>query len=179
MTGVERVVAGSALLALVPVVWFLMLRGWRARRREQAEGLALPEPAPAPEGGSAPGVVEAVYVSTTLAGQPFERVVVHGLGARSAASAGVADGALLVLRRGARSFAVPGSDVLGVDRRRGQVGKFVAGRGGLVVVTWRLGEVPLDTALHCRRREDADALTAAVGALTGPADAAGAPGVAS
>ena len=163
----ERVVAGSVLLALVPVVWFLMLRGWRARRAEQADGLALPEPAAPSGAGSAPDAVEAVYVSTTLAGQAFERVLVHELGQRSAASAGVADGALVVRRRGARSFAVPARDVVGVDRRRGQVGKFVAGRGGLVVVTWRLGEVPLDTALHCRRREDADALAAAVGALAG------------
>lgn len=161
----ERVVAGSVLLALVPVVWWLMLRGWRARRAEQAEGLALPEPAAPPQAGSVPGAVEAVYVSTTLAGQPFERVLVHGLGARSGAHVGVQDDRLVVLRRGARSFVVPAHDVVGVDRRRGQVGKFVAGRGGLVVVTWRLGEVPLDTALHCRRREDADALAAAVGAL--------------
>lgn len=162
----ERVVAGSVLLALVPVVWFLMLSGWRARLREQETGLELPEPA-SPGDGSVPEAVEATYVSTTLAGQPFERVLVHGLGGRSAASVGVEEGRWVVLRRGARSFAVPAHDVVGVDRRRGQVGKFVAGRGGLVVVTWRLGEVPLDTALHCRRREDADALAAAVQRLAG------------
>ena len=163
----ERVVAGSVLLALVPVVWWLMLRGWRARRREQEAGLELPEPQSPPE-GVVPSAVEAVYVSTTLAGQPFERVVAHGLGARSAASVAVADGAVLVLRRGARSFAVPGAEVAGADRRRGQVGKFVAGRGGLVVMTWRLGEVALDTALHCRRRSEADALVSALSALAGP-----------
>lgn len=167
----ERVLAGSVLLALVPGVWWLMLRGWRSRLREQAAGLELPEPATPPEDGFLPGAVEAVYVSTTLAGQPFERVVVHGLGGRSAASVGVADGALVVLRRGARWFSVPAGDVVGVDRRRGQVGKFVAGRGGLVVVTWRLGGVELDTALHVRRRADADALTAAVGALAGGSSA--------
>ncbi len=167
MSGVDRILVGSALLALVPLVWWLMLRGWRAREREQRGGLDLPEPAAAAEDGPVPGAVEAVYVSTTVAGQPFERVVAHGLGTRSAARVGVADGALQVLRRGARSFAVPAGDVVGASRRRGQVGKFVAGRGGLVVVTWRLGEVALDTGLHCRRREDADALAAAVARLAG------------
>jgi len=162
---VERVVAGSVLLALVPVVWWLMLRGWRARGREQAAALGLPEPQPVPEVAGERGVA-AVYVSTTLAGRPLDRVVVHGLGARSAAQVAVTPAAVLVLRQGARSFSVPGADVVGVARRRGQAGKFVAGKGGIVVVTWRLGGVELDTGLHCPRREDAEALVGAVQRLT-------------
>ncbi len=166
----DRVVVASLLLALVPVVWLLMLRGWRGRLREQAAGLELPVPADDDVVGAYDVLVGAVYVSTTLAGQPFERVLVHQLGQRSAARVAVvpdvvgAPGALVVFRYGPPGFSVPWAEVVGVDRRRGQVGKFVAGRGGLVVVTWRLGGIELDTGLHCRRRADAHALTEAVAA---------------
>ena len=179
----QRVLYGVILLALVPLVYLLMRRGWRRRgRRDQGlgAGAAVPEP-PAP--GEPPGggeeLAEAVYVSTTVAGAPFERVVAHGLGSRSGAGVGVVgaaggtgSGAVVVRRDGARSLLVPAHALVGVRRQRGQVGKFVAGRGGgLVVITWRLGEGEVDTALHLRDPRDAEDLVAAVAALVRRPDA--------
>ncbi|MGQ7298229.1 PH-like domain-containing protein [Quadrisphaera sp. KR29] len=97
----DQVIAGLVLLALVPVVWWLMLRSWRRRAAQQAAGSAtappLPPPAPLPAGagpewvgGSAEAptaaaarTVTGTYVSTVLSGRPFERVTAHGLGTRS------------------------------------------------------------------------------------------------
>ena len=195
-----RVLYGAILLALVPLVYAAMRRGWR-RRERAGEAAGLPEPAAPPEPPDPDEeLAEAVYVSTTVAGAPFERVVAHGLGSRSGAGVGVVSGAgggmgggagdgtgggvgdgtgggaLVVRRDGARSLLVPAADLVGVGRRRGQVGKFVAGRGGLVVVTWRLGETTVDTALHLRDPRDAQDLVVAVAALVRPADGAGGPG---
>ncbi len=166
-----RILYGSLLLVLVPVAWALMARSWRRRRAAgdaaedeggHAEPLTPGEPAEGEE------LAEAVYVSTVVAGRPFERLAGHGLGARSGAGVGVVGGAVVIRRDGARSLLLPGEDVTGAQRRRGQVGKFVAGRGGLVVITWRLGGTDVDTALHLRSRHDADALVRAVDALVGP-----------
>lgn len=173
----QRVLYGAILVALVPLVYLLMRRGWR-RRDRTGQGSDLPEPAVPGPPGEHEGLAEAVYVSTTVAGAPFERVVAHGLGSRSGAGAGVVGGAgddagaaVVVRRDGARSLLVPGADVVGVRRQRGQVGKFVAGRGGgLVVITWRLGQGEVDTALHLRDPRDADDLVAAVAALVRPGD---------
>ena len=174
----QRVLYGAILLALVPVAYLLMRRGWRRRAgRDQGLGAAVPEPAAPPPPGEGEELAQAVYVSTTVAGAPFERVVAHGLGSRSGAGVGVVGGAggpgsaaVVVRRDAARSLLVPAADVVGVRRQRGQVGKVVAGRGGgLVVITWRLGQGEVDTALHLRDPGDARDLVAAVAALVRPA----------
>lgn len=107
----DQVIAGLVLLALVPVIWWLMLRAWRRRAAQQAAGTgdlpALPAPAPLPAGAGeqwvgsdadglttgtatdpaaadrAARTVTGTYVSTVVSGRPFERVTAHGLGSRS------------------------------------------------------------------------------------------------
>jgi hypothetical protein len=156
---VEQLVAGLA----VPLAWLLMWRGWRARVRAQSD---LPAPAEPPEEAGGDGQpVEGVWVSTTYAGQPFQRVVAHGLGARSPVRAEVGADGVALRRRGARSVLVPPEELLGVRRQRGMVGKFVVEEEGLVVMTWRLGAVELDTGIRCRRRADADRLAGDLGGL--------------
>jgi hypothetical protein len=169
---VGTVIGMLVVLALVPLAWWRMLRGWRGRAESQS---ALPEPAEVPEelgstGPPAELVAEGVYVSTTLAGQPLERVVAHGLGTRSAVHVVVEASTprrLALVRPGTRSFAVPATDLVGAHRSRGQAGKFTFGKEGIVVVTWRLGGTELDTGVRCRHRADADRLVAAVAELAG------------
>ena len=160
-------IAAVAMLAVVPLAWALMWRGWRRRGGAQT-GLPAPRPAPEqPERAWGLEPVEGTYVSTTWAGRPFERVVAHGLGARSAVAVGLDDAGLVVERGGAPSFLVPLADLRSVRRERGAVGKFTVEEEGLVVVTWQLGEAELDTAVRCRRRADADRLVTAVSGLVG------------
>ncbi|TNM64511.1 hypothetical protein FHN55_13360 [Streptomyces sp. NP160] len=163
----DQVIAGLVLLALVPVIWWLMLRAWRRRAAQQAAGGSdlpgLPAPAPLPPGAgeewvggtaeaptpAAARTVTGTYVSTVVSGRPFERVLAHGLGSRSlvelealsAPGAGTPAGqpALLLRRPGAASFSIPAADLVRVSRARGQAGKVMFGKEDLVVVTWRLG----------------------------------------
>lgn len=158
----STVVGMLLVLALVPLAWWRMLKGWRRREALDAD---LPVPAePVDDGRDVEGV-EGVYVSTAHAGQPLERVVAHGLGTRSAVVVAVDAEGVSLHRGAARSVRIPRADLVGASQRRGQVGKFVAGQEGLVVITWRLGEAELDSAVRCRHRGDAGRVVEQVGAL--------------
>ncbi|MBC3761980.1 PH-like domain-containing protein [Quadrisphaera oryzae] len=188
----DQVIAGLVLLALVPVVWWLMLRSWRRRAAEQSAGTAgtpaLPAPAPLPAGageawvggtsgaptGASGRTVTGTYVSTVLSGRPLERVIAHGLGSRSLVELeAVAAGrpALLLRRPGAASFSIPAADLVRVTRARGQAGKVMFGKEDLVVVTWRLGGAggaEVDSAVRTKPQQDAPRLVALVEGLLAP-----------
>ncbi len=181
----DQVIAGLALLALVPLVWLLMLRGWRRRGAQQ--GAALSAPAGVDDaawtGESSPEAaartVTGTYVSTVLAGRPLERVTAHGLGSRSlveVAAEPPGGPSRLVLRRpGAASFSIPAADLQGAHRARGQAGKVMFGKEDLVVISWRLdgpqGPVALETAVRTKPQQDAPVLVALVeGLVPRPSD---------
>ncbi|GAB4067654.1 hypothetical protein GCM10028777_24320 [Angustibacter speluncae] len=152
--------AGLLLLLLVPLLWGLMWWGWRGRSRRQA-AVAAPAGAPGRLGDAVVGPLEAVYVSSTRAGDWLDRVVVHGLGERSAASVAVHPEGVLVARTGAPDVWVPVDALDDVRRDRGAAGKFVDAEG-LVVLTWRLGDDLLDTYLRTRYEADREPLATAV-----------------
>jgi hypothetical protein len=158
-------VSGRLVPVLLLVLLFLlmigaMVWGWRRRGSRQQD---LPELLRPIAGGKAlettadPAHARGVYVSTTLAEQPLERVVARGLGARSRASLTEAADAgrpvLLVDREGAPSFLIPLEDVVSVHTAPGMAGKWVGG-DGLLVVRWQLGETVLDTGFRLDRAED-------------------------
>jgi len=167
------IVLAAALLA---VMWF----GWRGRsRRSRALVPALPaRPDDATLGEARTQPVDAVYVSSTTAGDWLDRVASHDLGFRSNATVRVFAGGVVVEREGAEDVFVPAADVVEAKTAPGMAGKFV-GKDGLVVVTWRLtapgadGPVTLDTGLRTRHAADRPLLVDAVNALR---DGAGTPG---
>lgn len=155
---------GVSVLALVIVVlmlWRMMFLGWRGRARGQ-QGVPQPPPAPRALHDNASAGVEATYVSTTGAGDWLDRIVVHGLGVRSAARVMVDPAGVLVARTGAPDVFVPAAALRDVRRETMRAGKALAG-GGLVVLEWVLGDTLVATALSPRR--DPDLLVAAVRAL--------------
>lgn len=152
--------AGLLLLLLVPLLWGLMWWGWRNRSRRQGDLAALPA-VPETLGAATAGPSEAVYVSSTRSGDWLDRVVVHGLGERSAASVAVHPEGVLVARTGAPDVWVPAEALDDVRRDRGAAGKFVDAEG-LVVLTWRLGDDLLDTYLRTRYEADREPLAVAV-----------------
>ena len=152
---------GLALfLALVPIAWGLMWLGWRRRGRAQSD---LPAPRPVETAPAGVGF-EGVYVSTTTHGDWLDRVVVHGLGVRSAVTAHVGPDGVALVRQGAPSVFVPAGDVVDVGRTAGMAGKFVEA-DGLAVVTWQLGPRTVDTGIRLRRPADTQAFVDAVRAL--------------
>lgn len=83
----ERLLPALLLVAVVVLAALGMLLSWRARRRRGA-ALGTPTPAPA-DAGEVLAAAEVLYVATTLAGEPLQRVAVPGLGFRARGSATV------------------------------------------------------------------------------------------
>lgn len=145
----ERVVdrLAIALLVIVLVVALAaagMLLSWRARRHR---GAALGSPAPAPaEPGEALAAAEVLYVATTLAGQPLQRVAVPALGFRARGSASVHSAGIVLDLEGSEPVLLP-AEGLEVGRATWAIDRAVE-PGGLLLLAWTLGETRVETALR-------------------------------
>ncbi|ACQ80291.1 conserved hypothetical protein [Beutenbergia cavernae DSM 12333] len=160
---VATILLALLAVALLAAMWW----GWQRRARRTGAGLPDVPAAPAPDGVTPLlAGVEGVYVSSTRAGDWLDRVAAQDLGIRSPVVVTVRPDGVLLSRTGARDVFVPAADLLAVRRDAGIAGK-VVGRGGLVVLTWRLGEQTLDTGVKPRRAADRDALVRATETLLG------------
>lgn len=142
-------------LALIVLALGLIALGWRNRLKRQA-GV---EPLPAvPE---APGVplarAEGQYVASTTAGDWLDRIAVHGLGIRTNSVLSVYSRGVLFDRAGAQALYIPATKLTAVRQESGMAGKFVE-KEGLLVLTWHLGTLELDTGFRTRRAADKDTL---------------------
>lgn len=138
----------------------LMVGAWRARGRRQSDVPA--PPAAAPDGSEARYATAVAYVATTRAGDPLDRVVVHGLGFRGPAHVAVRPDGVHVDLAGRAPFLVA-TDALDDVRRATWTIDRVVEREGLVLLAWRLGDVAVDTYL--RPSDDPRPLVAAVRGL--------------
>ncbi|WP_413334942.1 hypothetical protein ACH82I_01150 [Brevibacterium sp. GP-SGM9] len=136
------IIAVVFLLVIIAITW-----GWSRRKRNQSD---VPQPAK-PHMGITPlsEPVEGSYVSTTKAGHPLERVAVHGLGIRTTGELVITDGGVIMDLAGREDFLIPRRDIVSVDTTAGMIGKFVE-RGGIVRITWRLGDTLVDTGFRAR-----------------------------
>jgi hypothetical protein len=169
------------IVALGVVALVAMRGGWQRRGRRSAA--VVPELFPVPAlddralGVARTAPVEAVYVSTTIAGDWLDRVVAQDLGVRSNAVVQVFAGGVRVEREGARDLFIPADRVRGARTADGMAGKFVGG-DGLVVVTWLApgpdspGTAALDTGFRTRHAADRGPLLNAVAALAAQATGA-------
>ncbi|TLW94394.1 transporter [Saccharomonospora piscinae] len=139
------------LLTLLCVAFFAlclygMWRGWR--RRARAQSVRVP---PFPEVPADPGtpalVTRGIYVSTTTAGHWQDRIVTRGAGMRGPAVVRLYDDGVEIERSGAPGFWIPRESVISVGTAKGMAGK-VMGTDSLLVFTWRIGDVELDTGLR-------------------------------
>lgn len=149
-------------LGIIAVVIVLMGLGWRNRLRRQSDVPAPPEPPADP--GPVLYEAEGQYVATTTAGDWLDRIAVHGLGLRGNAVATVHQDGILVTRTGARTVFIPRGDLTSVQLAGGMTGKFVE-KEGLVILTWRLGALGVDTGFRTRHAAHKAQLLAAAAAL--------------
>jgi hypothetical protein len=133
---VDKVIGAIIVVALIATAVTLMALGWRARRRRQS---ALGTVAEAPvELGDAGHTEELLYVATTRADAPLDRITIAGLGFRARATLTVfSDGVLLELV-GETPVYLPKPSLVGVGVATWTVDRVVE-RDGLVFVRWRLG----------------------------------------
>jgi len=138
----EPVAWACVLAGLVVLAYAGMRRGWRRRaRRHVLEPLA-----PAGEPDRPLLRADGRYFGTTLAGDWLDRVVARGLGTRSPAHLVLSAEGLDVVRPGG-SFRVPAAALEGARHDQGIAGKVVPPHG-VLVVTWRHGDLRLDTGFR-------------------------------
>jgi len=152
-----------AVLVVIALACWGMWAGWRGRAARQGD---LPEP-PAEPVSFDPTLVTGVqgrYLASTTAGDWLDRITAHGLGAVGNAWLSVGEAGVLIEREGARDLFIPASDLVDVRADRGIAGS-VFEPGGVVVITWQLGDRQLDSGLRARHVEDHVAVVRAVRAL--------------
>jgi hypothetical protein len=156
---VDRFPIAVLIIVAVAVVFWLLARSWRARARRQAElGTLAAQP-------TDPGLIafteDLLYVATTRAGAPLERIVVAGLGYRARAVISVAASGILLQIAGERPAFIPKADLRGAGRATWTIDR-VVNTDGLVFLRWVLGGAEVDSYL---RSADPDALGGALSAL--------------
>jgi hypothetical protein len=136
------------------VIIGLAIWGWTARKRRQR---TIPATAPMPaDVGALHAEFDGFYVSTTLDGQPLNRVAVRGLGFRSRATIAVTDTGVVLALPGNNVF-VPRETIREVTRANYTIDRVVE-PGGLVLLAWTLGtgttsETRLDSYLRVPETE--------------------------
>jgi len=151
----EWLTVASVVVPLL-VVAGLMILGWRALRRRQAEIVGL---SPVPSELGAPALSEdLLYVATTRAEQPLQRIAVKGLGFRARAVLTVTSAGIRLDLAGAEPGFIPAAALHGVGRATWTIDRAVS-NDGLVFVRWSDGAVTLDSYL---RSADPAALVAAI-----------------
>ncbi|KUN01988.1 hypothetical protein AQI95_28255 [Streptomyces yokosukanensis] len=133
------------LVLFIALVYWLMREGWKWRGTLQSD---LPAPPSAPEEtGPAKLELSGRYHGSTTAGQWLDRIVAHGLGTRSRAQLTLTEAGLEVERPGANDFFVPTAALRGARLDKGIAGKVLT-EGGLLVVTWALGDKLIDSGFR-------------------------------
>ncbi|GAA2995474.1 hypothetical protein [Streptomyces drozdowiczii] len=153
------------LVVLVVFVYWLMRQGWKWRGNLQSD---LPAPATVPDGyadGEKLLTLSGRYHASTTAGQWLDRIVAHGLGTRSRVELTLTADGLDVVRPGAADFFVPAADLRGARTEKALAGK-VLPEGGLLVITWALGDRLIDSGFRSDHSAEHPAWVDAVNHLT-------------
>jgi hypothetical protein len=137
------------------VIIALGVIGWNTRRRRQRH-IPAPEPLPT-DLGALRAEFEGFYVSTTLDGQPLNRVAVRGLGFRARATIAVTETGVVIALPGNTVF-IPRTSIREVTRANYTIDRVVE-TGGLVLLAWTVGagtsdETNLDSYLRVVETED-------------------------
>jgi hypothetical protein len=159
---VDRVLGVAIVLGILVIVFVALGFGWRARRRLQRD--YPPISAPPTDAGTVRLRDDVLYVGTTRADAPLDRVAVRGLGFRARAMVIVSDSGVQLDIAGQPPAFLPAADLRGAGRATWTIDR-VVNRDGLVFVRWRLGDAEIDSYL---RSGDPAALVAAIDAISNP-----------
>ena len=161
----DKWIGGIVAFAVVALIAWLMYRSWR-RRAMRDESLTS---YPLPESLGAPALAaEALYVATTPADNPLERLAVHGLAFRGAALVEVVAGGLILRVAGESTTYIPAEKLVGASTASYAIDRGVE-PDGLVAVTWTpraaddaVPASPVDSYLRARFTGDAARIIRAV-----------------
>ncbi|WP_166871863.1 MULTISPECIES: hypothetical protein [unclassified Salinibacterium] len=138
----DRTFWAAITIGILALLLALMLLGWRARGKRQA-GLATPEAAPS-DVGSTLIDTPALYVGTTVAGEPLNRVTAKGLGFRARATLTVAEAGLVLAIPGQTDLFIARDRITGAGRATWTIDRTVE-PDGLLMIGWLLGDAPVES----------------------------------
>ncbi|MEV7089203.1 hypothetical protein AB0O07_25505 [Streptomyces sp. NPDC093085] len=171
----------AGLLFFIAFVYWLMRQGWSWRGSLQSDLPELPARPSSPDPAEARLTLAGRYHGSTTAGQWLDRIVAHGLGARSRVELTLTDAGLDVVRPGATDFFIPAERLREARLDKGIAGKVLA-EGGLLIVTWAHGDRLIDSGFRSDRSAEhaawVDALAAMAPAPAASTAAAGTPATA-
>ena len=162
----DRLLLTLLLVVLILLAAYGLLVGWRHRARRQSDIAELPV-APADLGRELAPPLTGLYVSTTKAGSWQDRIVARGLGRRAAATLWLTDAGVLIERVGEDEIFIPTTDVVAVDTAPGIAGKVMGMPDGVLLITWRLGGITVDSGLRLQDLQAQAEWIIAARALTG------------
>ncbi len=154
MSQTEWLTLASVVIPLA-IVGLLMVLGWRALRRRSSDVAGL-GPVPS-DPGQTVLTEDLLYVATTRAEHPLQRIAAKGLGFRARAMLTVSSGGIRLDLAGGEPGFIPATALLGVGRATWTIDRVVS-NDGLVFVRWT-GGAPLDSYL---RSTDPSALVDAI-----------------
>jgi hypothetical protein len=156
---VDRAALMAIVVALMVVLLGLLVVGWRARARRQQ---GVPAPAAPPEPlDSVLGEFTGQYVATTMANDPLDRIVVHGLGFRGRVTVTAAGSGIRLRIAGARDVWIACDSLRGIRAATWTIDRAVE-TDGLDVIQWGLGDRLVDSYF---RLDDQTAFRAVVAGL--------------
>ena len=148
----ERVLLTLAMVVLIGLAFWGLYRGWQARVRRQSDIPALPS-VPAEMGDELTPARAGVYVSTTRAGSWQDRIVAQGLGVRDRALVRATPAGVLVERESDAPLFLPRASLRAIGTAPGIAGKVMGQAAGVLLLTWDLNGVALDSGV---RADDPD-----------------------
>jgi hypothetical protein len=156
---VDRILPAIVILIVVALVFTLMALSWRARRRHQSDLGDLASP---PGDFGIPEFTDdLLYVATTRANAPLDRITIAGLGFRARAVVSTAPSGIVLDLAGRGPVFIPKAAIRGVGRATWTIDR-VVDADGLIFVRWVLGTTELDSYL---RSTDPDRLVTALTTL--------------
>lgn len=137
-----RELAAALMLALLVVLLVLIWRGWQSRVGRYRH---LPELSASAGLSASPQLVfSLLYVATTEANTPLERIAKRPLAFRSKVSLGTGPEGLWIDIPGETPVIIHADQLQAVGRATWTIDRVVDG-DGLVVVGWRWGETPVES----------------------------------
>lgn len=146
----DRVLLTIGVVAVCLLAFAAIRVGWRHRLARQDSTLSVPElPAvPVDLGVDLVTPLVGLYVSSTPAGEWQDRLVVHGLGRRARVTAHRHRAGVLLDRTGEEPIFIPADRLDGISTAPGIAGKVMGMAQGILVLTWRLGGIEVDSGIR-------------------------------
>ena len=160
----DRTLSTTIVIAVILLALAGMIIGWCGRRARQS-GIATPSGVPESIGAIVLAA-DVFYVSTTIAGDPLDRVAVGGLGFRARATVTVATGGIRLELAGGTDIFIPVDAIRDVGRATWTIDRVVE-TGGLVVLAWTLGDVDVESNFRVAEPADPTALITAIESILG------------